>query len=214
MTEGIGLEKTKVKVDPRGFIEVDGLMRTGEPNVYAIGDIVPTPALAHCAFAEGILAVEHIAGKDVRPLNYDRVPNATYTDPEVAWVGLTETEAKASGAAYGKATFPWAASGRSLTLGRTEGVTKLLFDEASGRLVGCGIVGCGIYDMKTPAEFGQAIAIARGTPQNPLVEPEDLLKARIVDCTPKAKTYGIQIGMTGREAVKAGVGGEVLCNVW
>src|SRR6185369_8521380 len=97
VTETAGLDKTQVKFDQRGFIQVDEFMRTNVPGIYAIGDIVPTPALAHCASAEGILAVEHIKGMHVRPINYDHVPNCTYTDPEVASVGLTEKKAKERG---------------------------------------------------------------------------------------------------------------------
>ena len=153
----IGAEAAGVPVDERGFIAVDKQMRTNVGHIFAIGDIVGQPMLAHKATHEGHVAAEVAAGKasyfDARV-----IPSVAYTDPEVAWVGTTETEAKAAGVAYGKAVFPWAASGRSLTLGRTEGLTKLLFDEATGRLIGCGIVGPNAGDLISEA----ALAIELG----------------------------------------------------
>jgi dihydrolipoamide dehydrogenase len=153
----IGAEAAGVQVDERGFIAVDKQMRTNVEHIFAIGDIVGHPMLAHKATHEGHVAAEVAAGKaayfDARV-----IPSVAYTDPEVAWVGTTETEAKTAGVAYGKATFPWAASGRSLTLGRTEGLTKLLFDEATGRLIGCGIVGPNAGDLISEA----ALAIELG----------------------------------------------------
>ena len=126
-------------------------------NVFAIGDVVGQPMLAHKAVHEGKVAAEVAAGKksvfDARV-----IPSVAYTDPEVAWVGLTEIEAKATGIAYGKGVFPWAASGRSLSLGRDEGVTKVLFDEASERIIGCGIVGPNAGDLIAEA----ALAIEMG----------------------------------------------------
>ncbi|HEV8625212.1 MAG TPA: dihydrolipoyl dehydrogenase [Acidimicrobiia bacterium] len=153
----IGAEAAGVQVDERGFIAVDKQMRTNVEHIFAIGDIVGQPMLAHKATHEGHVAAEVAAGK---PAYFDArvIPSVAYTDPEVAWVGTTETEAKAAGVAYGKATFPWAASGRSLTLGRTEGLTKLLFDEATGRLIGCGIVGPNAGDLISEA----ALAIELG----------------------------------------------------
>ena len=153
----IGADSAGVQVDERGFIAVDKQMRTNVGHIFAIGDIVGQPMLAHKATHEGHVAAEVAAGKasyfDARV-----IPSVAYTDPEVAWVGTTETEAKAAGVAYGKATFPWAASGRSLTLGRTEGLTKLLFDETTGRLIGCGIVGPNAGDLISEA----ALAIELG----------------------------------------------------
>ena len=153
----IGADAAGVGVDERGFIAVDKQMRTNVGHIFAIGDVVGQPMLAHKATHEGHVAAEVAAGKaayfDARV-----IPSVAYTDPEVAWVGTTETEAKAAGVAYGKATFPWAASGRSLTLGRTEGLTKLLFDEPTGRLIGCGIVGPNAGDLISEA----ALAIELG----------------------------------------------------
>jgi dihydrolipoamide dehydrogenase len=136
----IGAERAGVAVDERGFIGVDKQLRTNVPHIFAIGDVVGQPMLAHKAVHEGHVAAEVAAGK---PSYFDirGIPSVAYTDPEVAWVGVTETEAKAAGVRYGKGAFPWAASGRSLSLGRDEGMTKLLFDEASHRLIGAAAVG-------------------------------------------------------------------------
>jgi len=141
VTENCGLEKTKVQLDQRGFVQVDELMRTAEPNIYAIGDIVPTPALAHCASAEGILAVEHIAGKEVRPINYDHVPNATYTEPEVASVGLTERKAKERGYDVKTGKFPFTANSKAKIVGEAAGLVKYVVDAKYDELLGVHIVG-------------------------------------------------------------------------
>jgi dihydrolipoamide dehydrogenase len=146
----IDAERAGVTVDPLGFITVNKQMRTNVPHIYAIGDIVGPPMLAHKAMHEAKVAAEVIAGKnsffDVRA-----IPSVAYTDPEVAWAGVTENEARAAGVAYGKGVFPWAASGRSLTLGRSEGLTKVLFDETTGRAIGCGIVGPSAGDLISEA---------------------------------------------------------------
>ncbi|MEW8009457.1 MAG: dihydrolipoyl dehydrogenase [Candidatus Thiodiazotropha sp.] len=136
----INAEAAGVAVDDAGFIPVDEHMRTNVPNIYAIGDVVGQPMLAHKATHEAKVAAEVIAGL---PASFDplTVPSVAYTDPEVAWMGLTETEAKAQGVAYEKGAFPWAASGRALGIGRDEGLTKLLFDPDTKRILGAGIVG-------------------------------------------------------------------------
>lgn len=136
----IGADLAGVKVDERGFIAVDQHMRTNVPNIYAIGDVVGNPMLAHKATHEAKVAAEVIAGQ---PALFDplTIPSVAYTNLEVAWMGLTETEAKAQGVAYEKAAFPWAASGRALGIGREEGMTKLLFDPETKRILGAGIVG-------------------------------------------------------------------------
>ncbi len=135
-----------VPVDERGFIAVDRQMRTGVAGIYAIGDIVGGPMLAHKATHEGKVAAEVIAGMDVE-FDAMTIPSVAYTDPEVAWMGLTETSARAAQIEYEKAVFPWAASGRALGLGRDEGLTKLLFEPGSRRLLGAGIVGVGAGDL-------------------------------------------------------------------
>jgi len=129
-----------VHVDEQGFIPVDQHMRTNVPHIFAIGDVVGNPMLAHKATHEAKVAAEVIAGQ---PALFDpmTIPSVAYTDPEVAWMGLTETEAKAQGTKYEKAVFPWAASGRAIGIGREEGLTKLLFDPETKRILGAGIVG-------------------------------------------------------------------------
>ena len=142
----IGAEKASVRVDDRGFIAVDKQLRTNVPHIFAIGDVIGQPMLAHKAMHEGKVAAEVAAGKNSF-FDARAIPSVAYTDPEVAWAGVTENEARAAGVKFGKGVFPWAASGRSLTLGRSEGMTKLLFDEATGRVIGCGIVGPNAGDL-------------------------------------------------------------------
>ncbi|HET6865580.1 MAG TPA: dihydrolipoyl dehydrogenase [Solirubrobacteraceae bacterium] len=136
----VGASDAGVEVDDAGFISVDRKMRTNVPSIYAIGDVVGGPMLAHKASHEGKVAAEVIAGHNVE-FDARAIPSVAYTDPEVAWMGLTEVEAKDRGVEYDKAVFPWAASGRALSLGRDEGMTKLLFEPDSRRLLGAGIVG-------------------------------------------------------------------------
>jgi dihydrolipoamide dehydrogenase len=136
-----------VEVDPRGFIAVDRHLRTNVPHIYAIGDIVGGPMLAHKASHEGKTAAEVIAGIAGAEFDPAAIPAVAYTDPEVAWMGLTETDAKASGTEYEKASIPWAASGRALGLGRPDGLTKLLFEPGRKRLLGAGIVGVGAGEL-------------------------------------------------------------------
>lgn len=136
----IQAEKAGVKVDERGFIPVNKQMRTNVPHIFAIGDVVGNPMLAHKAIPEGRVAAEVIA--DLKhEFNPRCIPSVAYTDPEIAWTGMTEAEAKAKGMSYGKAVFPWAASGRSLSMGRSEGLTKILVDEKTHRVIGAGIAG-------------------------------------------------------------------------
>ncbi|MBV9750857.1 MAG: dihydrolipoyl dehydrogenase [Acetobacteraceae bacterium] len=153
----IAAENAGIQVDERGYIAVDKQMRTNVPHIYAIGDIVGQPMLAHKAVHEGHVAAEAAAGKNSF-FDAKVIPSVAYTDPEVAWAGLTENEARAKGVKYGKGVFPWAASGRSLSLGRDEGLTKVLFDEATDRIIGCGIVGPNAGDLIAEA----ALAIEMG----------------------------------------------------
>jgi len=138
--KNIGCDAAGVEVTERGFIPVDKQMRTNVPHIFAIGDIVGQPMLAHKATHEAKVAAEVCAGHK-SAFEARVIPSVAYTDPEVAWVGLTETEAKEQGVKYGVGKFPWAASGRALGIGRSEGFTKLLFDEATDRVIGAGIVG-------------------------------------------------------------------------
>jgi dihydrolipoamide dehydrogenase len=139
--KNLDADKAGIQVNDRGWIPVDRQMRTNVPHIFAIGDIVGEPMLAHKATHEGKLAAEVIAGMDHHAWEARTIPSVAYTDPEVAWMGLQEPEAKAQGIAYEKAVFPWAASGRALGMGREEGVTKVLFEKGSKRILGAAIVG-------------------------------------------------------------------------
>jgi len=141
-----GLEKTKVKVGPKGFIQVNKQLQTDDPSIYAIGDVVGEPMLAHKASHEGRTAVEAIAGKKVA-FEPHAIPAVVFTDPEIAWAGLTETQAKEQGREIAVAKFPWAASGRAITLDRPEGLTKLILDPKTERVLGVGIVGAGAGEL-------------------------------------------------------------------
>ncbi len=142
----IGAEAAGVRVDERGFIPVDRQLRTNVPHIFAIGDVAGMPMLAHKASHEGKVAAEVAAGQK-RAFDARVIPSVAYTDPEIAWVGVTETEAQAQGIRFGKGAFPWIASGRSLALGREEGFTKLLFDPETHRVLGAGIVGTNAGDL-------------------------------------------------------------------
>ncbi len=142
----IGAEHAGVSVDDHGFIPVDATMRTNVEHIFAIGDIVGQPMLAHKAVHEGKVAAECAAGHKAA-FEARVIPSVAYTDPEIAWAGVTETEAVAQGREVGKGVFPWAASGRSLSLARSEGMTKLLFDNDDGRVIGAGIVGPNAGDL-------------------------------------------------------------------
>ncbi len=150
----LAADKAGVNVDARGFIAVDKQMRTNVPHIYAIGDLCGNPMLAHKAIPEGRLAAEVIAGMK-HYFDVKCIPSVAYTDPEIAWVGLTEQEAKAKGIRYGKGVFPWAASGRALSMGRDEGLTKLIIDETTHRVLGGAAVGPNAGELI--AEVGLAI---------------------------------------------------------
>jgi dihydrolipoamide dehydrogenase len=143
----IGADKAGVRVSERGFIPVDVQMRTNVPHIFAIGDIVGQPMLAHKAVHEAHVAAEVASGDTKSQFDARVIPSVAYTDPEVAWVGLTEDEAKAKGIKVKKGLFPWTASGRAIANGRDEGVTKLLFSEETHRIVGGGIVGTHAGDL-------------------------------------------------------------------
>jgi dihydrolipoamide dehydrogenase len=141
-----GLEKTQVKVGRRGFIQVNKQLQTDDPAIYAIGDVVGEPMLAHKASHEGRTAVEAIAGDKVA-FEPNAIPAVVFTDPEIAWCGLTETQAQKDNREFKVAKFPWGASGRALTMDRTEGMTKLLIDPQTERVLGVGIVGVGAGEL-------------------------------------------------------------------
>jgi dihydrolipoamide dehydrogenase len=185
----IGADKAGVAVSDRGFIEVDGQMRTNVPHIYAIGDIVGQPMLAHKATHQGHVAAEAAAGQksyfDARV-----IPSVAYTDPEIAWVGVTEDEAKAAGRKVGKAVFPWAASGRAIANGRDEGFTKLLFDAETHRIAGAGIVGTNagelISELALAIEMGaDAVDIGRTIHPHPTLAESVGLAAELYEgvCT-------------------------------
>jgi dihydrolipoamide dehydrogenase len=141
-----GLQKTRVQVGPRGFIQVNKQLQTDDPSIYAIGDVVGEPMLAHKAMHEGRTAIEAVAGHKVA-FEPNAIPAVVFTDPEIAWCGLTETQAQKENRDIKVAKFPWAASGRAVTLDRTEGMTKLLIDPQTERVLGVGIVGVGAGEL-------------------------------------------------------------------
>jgi dihydrolipoamide dehydrogenase len=145
-SRGFGLENTQVEIDAKGFVKVDSSMRTADPHILAIGDVAGEPMLAHKATHEGRVAAEVLAGK---PVVFDRlaIPAVVFTDPEIAWCGLTEEQAKKEGRAYEVGLYPWAASGRAVALGRTEGLTKILVEPETERVLGVGIVGPGAGEL-------------------------------------------------------------------
>lgn len=146
VTQGLGLENTKVKLTQRGFIQIDKKCQTDDPKIFAIGDIVGGAMLAHKASAEGKVAVEAILGHKVA-FEPNAIPAVVFTDPELAWAGITETEAKEKGLKVEVARFPWAASGRATTVDRPDGLTKLIIDSETERILGMGIVGYGAGEM-------------------------------------------------------------------
>jgi dihydrolipoamide dehydrogenase len=157
-TDGLGLEVTGARLTERGLIEIDDRCRTGDPHLYAVGDVTGEPMLAHRAMRQGKVAAEAIAG---RPAAFDNVavPAVVFTDPEVAWCGLTESQAERDGRAVKVARFQWAASGRATTIGRADGLTKLVVDPESGRVLGVGIVGPGAGELIAEATLAVETAV-------------------------------------------------------
>ena len=145
-TNGIGLEELGVEMN-RGKIVVDDFFRTNVPGIYAIGDVIATPALAHVASAEGIACVEKIAGMDVAPVDYTNIPGATYTSPEIASVGLTEKKVKEMGIEYKVGKFPFTASGKATTAGEKDGFVKLIIDAATDKILGAHLIGANVTEM-------------------------------------------------------------------
>jgi dihydrolipoamide dehydrogenase len=145
-SSGFGLENTKVTIDPKGFVKVDAQQRTSDPHILAIGDVAGEPMLAHKASHEGKVAAEVLAGE---PAAFDKaaIPAVVFTDPEIAWAGLTADQAKREGRNVEIAQYPWQASGRAIANGRTDGLTKLIIDPATDRVIGCGIVGSGAGEL-------------------------------------------------------------------
>jgi len=158
VSDGLGLETTKVRISKSGMISVDERCRTTDPHLYAVGDVTGDPMLAHRAMRQGKVAAEVIAG---RPSAFDNaaVPAVVFTDPEVAWCGLMEAEARSAGRAIKVAKFSWAASGRAATIGRSDGLTKVIVDAASGRVIGAGIVGPGAGELIAEAALAIETAV-------------------------------------------------------
>ena len=154
-TEGLGLEDTRVVVD-RGFIRTDGYGETGEPGLYAIGDVAGPPCLAHKASHEGTLVVEHLAGEDVHPIRLERIPGCTYASPQVASVGLTEVEAEEEGLSLRVGRFPLVGNGKAIAIGDSDGLVKTIFDADSGELLGAHMIGPQVTEMI------QGFAVAMG----------------------------------------------------
>jgi dihydrolipoamide dehydrogenase len=161
----LGLENTDIKTDDRGFVQCDRQQRTADARILAIGDVAGEPMLAHKATHQAKVAVEVLAGE---PAAFDKLamPAVVFTDPEIAWVGLTETAAKRDGREFKAAIFPWAASGRAQSLGRTEGLTKWLVDPKTERVLGCGIVGAGAGELIAEA----ALALEMGCEARDITE--------------------------------------------
>ncbi|MEZ6136231.1 MAG: dihydrolipoyl dehydrogenase [Pirellulaceae bacterium] len=165
VSRDIGLEKTKVQLDPRGFAICDAQQRTADPHIFAIGDVAGEPMLAHKASHEGKVAIEVILGENV-VFDKAAIPAVVFTDPEIAWAGLTEDEAKKAGRTVSVEVYPWAASGRAQAIGRPEGLTKWLVDPETGRVLGCGIVGAGAGELIAEA----VLAIEMGCEVRDLTE--------------------------------------------
>jgi len=158
VSDGLGLQATKVKIGERGLIAVDERCRSADPHIYAVGDVTGDPMLAHRAMRQGKVAAEAIAG---RAAAFDNVaiPAVVFTDPEVAWVGLMEAEARRAGRQIKVTKFPWAASGRAASIGRSDGLTKLVVDAATSRVLGVGIVGPGAGELIAEASLAVETAV-------------------------------------------------------
>ena len=162
---GLGLENTEVELDEKGFVVTDDRQRTADPHILAIGDVAGEPMLAHKATHQGKVAVEALLGEPA-VFNPRAIPAIVFTDPEIAWAGLTEEQAKAEGVPVEVVRYPWAASGRAVALGRTEGFTKLLIDPQSERILGIGIVGVSAGDILMEA----VLAIEMGATARDMAE--------------------------------------------
>jgi dihydrolipoamide dehydrogenase len=179
VTQGLGLEHTRVEIDARGFVKVDGQRRTDEPTIYAIGDVAGEPMLAHKATHEGRVAVEAIAGHQVA-FEPAAIPAVVFTDPEIAWCGLTETQAKSEDRQIEVARFPWAAIGRAVTLDRTDGATKLIIDPETERILGVGIVGPGAGELISEGVLAIEMA-ARASDIKLSIHPHPTLSETIME---------------------------------
>jgi dihydrolipoamide dehydrogenase len=196
-----GLDKTRVKVNQRGFIDVDPSRRTAEPSIYAIGDVVGEPMLAHKASHEGRVAVEAIAGERVafEPL---AIPAVVFTDPELAWCGLTETDAQKQNREVTVARFPWAASGRALTLDRSDGMTKLVIDPKTERVLGVGIVGPGAGELISEGVLAIEMG-ANATDVRMCIHPHPTLSETLMESAEVFFGHATHVYRPKREKAKA-----------
>jgi dihydrolipoamide dehydrogenase len=195
----LALEKAGVKLDERGFIPVDRQRRTSVPHIYAIGDVAGEPMLAHKATAEARVAVEAIIGE---PAEWQprAIPAVIFTDPEIAWAGLTETEAKQQDVPHEVLKFPWAASGRAVSIARTEGLTKMLVDPESKRVLGVGIVGAGAGEMISEAVLAIEMgAVARDVMES--IHPHPTLSETVMESAELAYGAATHVARP-RKAVK------------
>jgi dihydrolipoamide dehydrogenase len=177
----LGLENTKAELDEKGFVKVNKRQQTNDPNIYAIGDIAGGILLAHKANKEAHIAVESINGGNSVPLSEIVIPAVVFTDPELAWCGLTEAEAKERGVKYEVSKFPWAASGRALSFDRTDGVTKMIIDPETERVLGVGIAGAGAGELISEA----VLAIEMGATAEDIagsVHPHPTLSETLMEC--------------------------------
>jgi dihydrolipoamide dehydrogenase len=183
-SKDLGLEKTKVEVDSKGFIKVDRERRTADPNIFAIGDVAGEPMLAHKATREAHVAVEVILGE---PAAFDNlaIPAVVFTDPEIAWCGLTETEAKNANREVKITRFPWGASGRAQTISRTDGLTKILCDPKTERILGVGIVGAGAGELIAEGVLAvETAAVARDMAES--IHPHPTLSETLMEAAEMA----------------------------
>lgn len=190
-SSGLGLENTRVEIDEAGFVRVDAERRTAEPSIFAIGDVAGQPMLAHKATHEGTTAAEVIAGKKTA-FEPQVVPAVVYTDPEIAWCGLTEEEAAREGRRVSVGVFPWQASGRALTLGRTDGLTKVLVDPESERVLGVGVVGAGAGELIAEA----ALAVEMGAVLEDLaatIHPHPTLSETVMEAAEVARGSSVHL---------------------
>jgi dihydrolipoamide dehydrogenase len=201
-SRGFGLENTQVEIDAKGFVKVDEQQRTADPHILAIGDVAGEPMLAHKATHEGRVAAEVIAGKPAA-FQPQAIPAVVFTDPEIAWAGLTEEQAKRDGRKHEVAIYPWAASGRAIALGRTEGLTKILVDPDNDRVLGVGIVGAGAGELIAEA----ALAIEMGCEVADIAEtihPHPTLSETVMNAGDTFFGTATEIYKPKRKAAEAG----------
>jgi dihydrolipoamide dehydrogenase len=192
VTRGMGLEEAGVKLDPRGFVQVDRSFRTNVESVYAIGDVIGGQMLAHAASEEGICAVEMMAGVRSRPVDYLKIPSCVYCQPEVASVGLTEKQAREAGYDVVVGKFPFAAAGKAVAVGHTEGFVKLIAEKQYGEIVGCHIIGKGATDMI--AELGLARTLEATTGEvGATVHAHPTLSEAVMEAARAAEGHALNI---------------------